>query len=77
MKMYAKKNPYNVVVKAGESVAICQCGHTNDPPFCDGSHKAHPPKKPLTQKSETDTALYICGCGTSKGHGKFKSPKTR
>lgn len=36
------------IIKVGEKViAVCQCGLSNDKPFCDGSHK-----KVLDEKSD-------------------------
>lgn len=61
--MYTHKEPYIEALKAGESVYICQCGHTKTAPYCDGSHQQHPGTEPLVYTAETDESVYICGCG--------------
>ena len=65
MSMYIKGSPYHVDIKAGATIYICQCGHSKNPPYCDGSHQAHPPAEPLAYIAEQDTSLYVCGCGRS------------
>lgn len=36
----AKENGPNLVIKDGKVVfALCRCGHSNNKPYCDGSHK--------------------------------------
>ncbi|MBF0137381.1 MAG: CDGSH iron-sulfur domain-containing protein [Magnetococcus sp. DMHC-1] len=64
--MFKKGEPYLIKAKPGETYAICTCGHTQDPPFCDGAHKQHPPKKPHLHKVQQVEDLYACGCGGSK-----------
>jgi len=63
MSMYSKNAPYELPVKRGETVYICQCGHTNTPPLCDGSHNNYPGKSPLAHTADADGAVYVCGCG--------------
>ncbi|MBF0368220.1 MAG: CDGSH iron-sulfur domain-containing protein [Magnetococcales bacterium] len=64
--MYQKNSPHAVTAKKGESLFICQCGHSKKAPFCDGSHKGRPEKKrPLRHVAEADDTLYVCGCGRS------------
>lgn len=65
MSMYAKGEPYAQPVAAGDTVYICQCGATQTPPFCDGSHQQYPGKEPLAHTAKSDETLYICGCGKS------------
>ncbi len=66
MSMYDRGGPYEVPVKAGESVYICQCGATGNPPFCDGSHKDLPgDQSPYVYEADSDTTLWVCGCGKS------------
>ncbi len=62
MKLYEQGQPYAVDVKAGESVYICQCGQTQTPPYCDGSHKTTD-KTPFAYTAESDDQIYVCGCG--------------
>lgn len=63
MSMYNLGSPYKQGLKTGETVAICQCGHSNTPPFCDGSHSQHPGIEPLIYAAAADETRYICGCG--------------
>ena len=63
--MYDQGTPYVATLKAGESIYICQCGHTKTPPYCDGSHTQHPGITPFAHTAETDGSVYICGCGKS------------
>ncbi|MBF0587536.1 MAG: CDGSH iron-sulfur domain-containing protein [Magnetococcales bacterium] len=66
MKMYEKNDPYKVFVKTGESVRVCTCGLSKDPPFCDDAHEGKSEKIPLVNTAEADTNLFVCGCGNSK-----------
>ncbi|MFW2374622.1 MAG: CDGSH iron-sulfur domain-containing protein [Gammaproteobacteria bacterium] len=64
MKLYEQGQPYAVEVNAGDSVYLCQCGLTQTPPFCDGSHKATD-KTPFAHTAESKETIYVCGCGKS------------
>ncbi len=63
MSMYTRGEPYAHTLKSGETAYICQCGHSNTPPFCDGSHTKHPGTEPLIYTVAKDETVYICGCG--------------
>ena len=63
MGIYDKGNPYEVKVQTGDTAYICQCGHTNKPLFCDGSHIDHPPAQPFAYEAEKDESIFVCGCG--------------
>jgi len=63
--MYNKKSPYEVEVKADQSSWICQCGKSQNAPYCDGSHKGSS-QEPYEHKSDEDSSVYVCGCGQSK-----------
>ena len=65
MSLYTRNKPYEQPLKAGETVYICQCGSTQTPPFCNGSHKQHPGKEPLAYTAKASETVYICGCGKS------------
>ena len=28
------------VIRAGDRMALCRCGHSDNKPFCDGTHKS-------------------------------------
>lgn len=69
--MYAKKAPYEVPVKAGQTVYLCRCGKSANPPFCDGAHQTHAPgTAPLAHTAAQDGAVYVCGCGKT-GNSPF------
>ncbi len=57
----AQKAPFPVEVEAGKAYFWCQCGQSQNQPFCDGSHKggAFTPMK--FEATETKT-VFLCGC---------------
>ena len=63
MSMNSRGAPYLHEMKSGDTIYICQCGHTKNPPFCDGSHTQHPGTEPLAHTADGDGSVYICGCG--------------
>ena len=65
MSMYERGEPYSYSIKEGDTVYICQCGHTGTPPFCDGTHQQYPDKEPYVYVTDKDENLFICGCGKS------------
>ncbi len=58
-------SPFIIDVKAGETKAICRCGKTNNPPFCDGSHRGTE-FTPERVTFDEDKKAAICGCGKSE-----------
>ena len=69
MAMYDLGHPHAVEVKSSDTVYICQCGKTSNPPYCDGSHK-DTTKEPLAHTASEDETLYVCGCGKT-GNAPF------
>ena len=55
-------SPFIIDVKAGDKKAICRCGKTSTPPFCDGSHRGSE-FTPNVITFEEDKKVAICGCG--------------
>ncbi len=64
MALYEKGAPHIKELKAGESVYICQCGKTNNAPYCDGSHQGTE-VTPLAHTPDQDGPIFVCGCGKS------------
>ncbi|MFC4634149.1 CDGSH iron-sulfur domain-containing protein [Dokdonia ponticola] len=53
-------------VEAGKKYSWCTCGHSENQPFCDGSHKAAESTPSLRfEATETKTA-YLCTCKLTK-----------
>ena len=61
----SKPGPYEVELEEGETYLWCACGKTQEPPFCDQSHRGTgiAPKRIDAEKTET---VYLCGCGQTK-----------
>jgi CDGSH-type Zn-finger protein len=56
----AQKEPYGQELEAGK-YWWCACGHSNNQPFCDGSHKGtgfQPVKIVIEEKKK----VWFCGC---------------
>jgi CDGSH-type Zn-finger protein len=63
MGMYDKKAPY-MLPEEPKTQAVCSCGKTGNPPYCDGSHKGTG-KEPTIIQIESGKTVAICGCGKS------------
>ncbi|MFQ5534840.1 MAG: CDGSH iron-sulfur domain-containing protein [Sphingomonadales bacterium] len=61
----AQKAPYIAEVEEGKTYFWCACGHSNNQPFCDGSHKGTG-MSPVLYKAEKTTTLFFCGCKHTK-----------
>jgi len=61
----AKKGPFPVDVKAGETYYYCTCGKSKSQPMCDGSHSGTS-FKPMAWTASEDTTAYMCGCKHTK-----------
>ena len=57
----AQKAPYGMELEAGKAYYWCACGHSNNQPWCDGSHKGTglEPRKLEVQETKT---YWLCGC---------------
>ncbi len=66
----AHKFPAKVELEAGKTYAWCACGHSQNQPFCDGSHQAHPPFSPIVFTAEESKTAFLCQCKHS-GHKPY------
>ena len=57
--------PAAVALEAGKKYAFCVCGHSQDQPFCDGSHKGTP-FEPHLFIAESSEEKWLCMCKHSK-----------
>lgn len=62
-----------IEMQPGESVKVCMCGQTKNPPFCDYSHREYNEKnntslKPVfvTNEENSVQTVWLCQCGHSK-----------
>ncbi len=60
----ARKGPFGVVVKKGETYWWCACGLSKMQPFCDGSHK-ETGFQPVKYVAEAKVMVAFCGCKRS------------
>lgn len=59
----AQKGPFVLEVESG-TYAWCQCGRSDNQPYCDGSHKGTG-IKPEVVEIEEDKQIAWCGCKQS------------
>ncbi len=59
----AQKSPFIQVTEPGK-YAWCQCGQSNNQPFCDGSHKGTG-FSPIVTDIEEEKKIAWCGCKNS------------
>lgn len=62
----AQKSPYVVELAAG-TYWWCQCGRSQNQPYCDGSHK-ETEFTPIKVEVTADSKLALCGC--KRSHNK-------
>ena len=60
----AKKGPFGVVVKKGQTYWWCACGLSKSQPFCDGSHKGTE-FTPIIEEITEAKKVAWCGCKQS------------
>lgn len=65
MKLFERGKPWILQGTPGETVSICQCGESADPPRCDGSQPRCRQGGALEQVFAADGQLWLCGCGHS------------
>ena len=61
----AKKGAFKVELEAGKTYWWCQCGRSQNQPFCDGSHKTTS-FKPVKYVAIDDRRALFCGCKHTK-----------
>ena len=60
-----KRGSYKIEVMAGEAYHYCNCGLSNNQPFCDNSVQ-NPPCNPMLYVSDSNKIVGFCGCRQSK-----------
>jgi CDGSH iron-sulfur domain-containing protein 3 len=61
----AQKEPYAVEVEEGRRYVWCSCGHSQNQPYCDGTHRSTS-FLPLVYAAEKTGTVYFCGCKQTK-----------
>ena len=58
--------PIPCQLEANKKYSWCTCGHGDDQPFCDGSHRAAKATPPMVFTVEEDKEAYLCTCKLTK-----------
>ena len=57
----AQKGPFMIDIEEGKTYAWCQCGQSDNQPFCDGSHRGTE-FRPKMFTAHEDKKVALCGC---------------
>ena len=60
--------PITCQLEGGKNYAWCTCGHSEDQPFCNGSHKAVNATPSMAFSVEEDKVAYLCTCKQTNNH---------
>mmetsp|Transcript_8486 Transcript_8486/g.12537 ORF Transcript_8486/g.12537 Transcript_8486/m.12537 type:complete len:89 (-) Transcript_8486:33-299(-) len=60
-RVKCKKGPFRVELEAGTNYHFCDCGRSQNQPFCDGSHQGTP-FTPISFTVPESKTYSICGC---------------
>lgn len=55
-------SPIKVDLEKDKKYAWCTCSHSNDQPFCDGSHRAQNATPSMAFSVEENKEAYLCTC---------------
>jgi len=60
--MDTNKKPIKVALEPGQKYAWCTCSHSENQPFCDGSHRKHNATPSMAFEVEEAREAYLCTC---------------
>ncbi len=57
-----QKSPIAFEVEAGKKYAWCACGHSQNQPLCDGTHKTCTDIRPKVVSFDESKTVWFCAC---------------
>jgi len=61
-----KFSPVAVNLEANKNYGWCSCGHTENEPFCNGSHRKYNATPSLKFSVTEEKTAYLCTCKQTK-----------
>lgn len=58
--------PIKCELEANKNYAWCTCGHAEEQPFCNGSHRVKEATPSMRFSVEEDKTAYLCTCKLTK-----------
>ncbi|MEO1013064.1 MAG: CDGSH iron-sulfur domain-containing protein [Bacteroidota bacterium] len=59
-------SPVPVELEEGKRYSWCSCSHSENQPFCDGSHREQKATPPLVFEAEESKEAWMCTCKQTK-----------